>query len=245
MAGRWQATGTMSQTPPPTMGYATPYRYQKPAPAALYWTGIAFWLIAAAGGLLMFLGFLATGWGWFAFGGIVWLYAGGFLTFVAFVLGAVYCGLAIGSKFYGGTGRRAILGVLLPVLNIPLAVLLAWGGIVIVDRQSNSLELILANLSSVRVDRVVAIVPDGSQEELGAVEPGRSRVVRVYAKGYTHFDVQAFRADGKTWYQGIKHYGGKGGPDFSFSSKKAFANLDPADATTKPTTRPAGMDSER
>lgn len=232
--------------PPPMMAYATPGQSQKPAPAALYWTGFAFWLIAAAGGLLAFLGFLVTSWGGFAIGGYLWIPVGGFLTFVAFVLGAVYCGLAIASKFFGGTQRRAILAVLLPVLNIPLAVLLTWGGAVLADRSMNSIELSLANLSPTRVDRVIAIVPDeaGTQIELGAVDPNDSRVVRVRAKGYSTVDLQVFRADGKTWYQKITHYGGKGGPTLDMSPKKAFANLDPAEATTKPTTRSAGMDSE-
>jgi hypothetical protein len=227
------------------MGYATPMRDQKPAPAALYWTGLSFWLIAAGGGLLLFLGFLATGWGGFAIGGLLWIYAGGFLTFVAFVLGAVYCGLAIGSKFYGATGRRAMLAVLLPVLNIPLAVLLAWGGVVMVDRSVNSIELSLVNGGATRIDRVIAIVPDaaGTQIELGAVDPNDSRVVYVNAKGYSTVDLQVFRADGKSWNQKITHYGQPGGPTLSMSPKKAFANLDPAEATTKPTTRPAGTDS--
>jgi hypothetical protein len=234
----------MSQLPPPMMAYATPQHDRKPAPGALFWTGFAFWLVAAGVGLLMFLGFLVTEWGGFAIGGFFWLYVGGLLTFVSFVLGAVYLGLAISSKFTGGTGRRAVLAVLLPILNIPLAVLLVWGGAVIVDRAVNAIELSLANLSTSRVDRVVALVPDGSQLELGAVDPNDSRVVYVNAKGYSTVTLDVFRADGKTWHQKITHYGGKGGPDLSFSKKKAFANLDPAEATTRPAPRTPGMESQ-
>lgn len=235
-------------TPPPVpnspmMTYATPRDDRKPAPGALYWTGFAFWLLAAGVGLLMFLGFLISGWGGFILGGVLWLYAGGFLTFVSFVLGAVYLGLAASSKFVGGTQRRAILAMVLPVLNVPLAVLLAWGGIVMVDRNVNSLELALANLSTTKIDRIVAIVPDGSTIELGALDPNDSRFVRVNANGYSNVDLQVFRADGKSWYQKITHYGQPGGPTLSTAPKKAFANLDPAEATTKPTTRGAGADS--
>lgn len=226
------------------MGYVTPMHDQKPAPGALFWTGFAFWLIAAGGGLLCFLGFLLTGWEGFPIFGLLWLYAGGFLTFISFVLGAIYLGLAISTKFYGGTTRRAVIGVVLPILNIPLAILLAWGGIAIIDRNVNRVELSLANLSTSRVDRVVAIIQDGTTVELGAVEPNDSNVIKVNANGYSTFDLEVFRADGKRWYQKITHYGQPGGPTLSMSAKKAFANLDPADATTKPTTRSAGMDSE-
>lgn len=181
-----------------SLGYATPKTDRKPAPAKLYWTAIGFWAVAAVVGCVCVLGYAATAWDGFVVGGIFWLFIGGALTFVAFVLGAIYLGFAIASKFYGGTQRRAVLAMVLPLLNLPLAWGCMWAGASFYEYYARQLNLVIANPSNVPVESIDVLVGGRVEHTFGGIDAGATKPLRTQCDGAGQLWLRVHQA-GQAW----------------------------------------------
>lgn len=231
----YAAMGELSSTPTqtPTLGYATPKSDRKPAPAKLYWNAFGFWAVAAFGGVACLFGYALTAWSGFAAAGIIWLLIGGGLTFVAFILGSIYLGLAINSKCYGATGRRAAIAFLLPILNLPLAFGCMLAGSNLFDHYSRQLNLVVTNPSRVPIDSIDVLLDGGVEATFDSVKPGESKRLQTQCSGEGQLWLRVTQG-GETWYLEVTSYVSFDG--FTDGPKHYTVTL--AKPATAPTTKP-------
>lgn len=178
--------------------YESPMHAARPPSSALYWLAIAGWGIAAGVAIVIFLGAIVTDTFFFAIAGVAWLYIGGFLTLIALVLGIIYGALALSASFPPPATRvRAVLAWLLPLSNIALAVVLAMGGIMILQYAASKnpnglwtptpvtpapattpittrpfITLTATNATTQRIESAGVILPTGKRIDLGPIESG-------------------------------------------------------------------------
>jgi hypothetical protein len=105
------------------------------APIALFWASVVSTILAGGTGVACLVAYWLTERDNVAFFGLMWLFFGGLLTFGGFVCGLTYANRSREIRSQSASSRhRARLALILPVLNVFLAVGCAWLGSWLVSR---------------------------------------------------------------------------------------------------------------
>jgi arabinan endo-1,5-alpha-L-arabinosidase len=114
-------------------------RIVTPPPAALFWLSVISSAASGIVGVVIFACYLISHSEWFALFGFLWLYIGGFATFVAAILALVYAGIALSRRFEApGSIRRSIISIVLPIVDLILAIVCAGIGLSMVTKSTSS-----------------------------------------------------------------------------------------------------------
>lgn len=118
----------MDKHNPIALEYATPQSLQPP-PESLWRAVLLFVGLTGVGGLVILASYAVTGVQGLAMFGLLWLILGAIATAIAFVCGLIYAGTSLARGFPApATRRRAVWAVLLPILNVALALLCVMAG---------------------------------------------------------------------------------------------------------------------
>jgi hypothetical protein len=119
---------SMDQHEPIALEYATRQSLRPPAEALWRTTQFVVGITGSVGVAILIL-FAISGLEAFALLGFLWLFVGAMSTAIAFVCGLTYAATALARGFpTPATRRRSVWAVLLPILNVALAIVCAIAG---------------------------------------------------------------------------------------------------------------------
>ncbi len=162
----------MSQ--PEILSYASPAT-AKPPSRWLYLLALWGSISAGAIGVLILVLYAIAGAELLTVGGFYWLGIGGGITAVAFILGAIYGLTALSRKYPPPSSRKkAVLVLVLPVVNIGLAAGCFFGGIWLMGYHARS--VIIRNKGTTTIDKVELTAPSFNYTS-ARLDPGESITV--------------------------------------------------------------------